>query len=112
MSDAYSVLEILHPHKKGIITNGTIRYQNAKIDKIGIRHYFDCEVINKEVGAAKPARIILISLECSLDAPQKNVFSSEIHGKMMLLEVHTPICNRCGLIDINIRSHNHWITFR
>jgi putative hydrolase of the HAD superfamily len=71
MSDTSSILENLHTYKKGIITNGSIRHQNAKIDKIGIRHYFDCVVISEEVGAAKPAKAIFdfacLQLGCSAE---------------------------------------------
>lgn len=60
MENAVDVLESIKDrgYKLGLITNGSIHSQNAKIDKVGIREYFDCIVVSDEVGIKKPdARI-------------------------------------------------------
>jgi putative hydrolase of the HAD superfamily len=56
MNGATEVLECLKAQgiKLGIITNGSIYSQNAKIDAVGIRHYFDTIIISDEVGFKKP----------------------------------------------------------
>lgn len=53
-SDTIEILEYLKDIRKGIITNGSIKQQNEKIDKLGIRDYFDCILISEEVGISKP----------------------------------------------------------
>ncbi|MDF2921650.1 MAG: HAD-superfamily hydrolase, subfamily variant 1 [Paenibacillaceae bacterium] len=40
--------------RMGIITNGTVKMQRAKIDVLGIQDYFECIVISEEAGIRKP----------------------------------------------------------
>ncbi|MGG4345839.1 HAD family hydrolase [Paenibacillus lautus] len=40
--------------KLGIITNGTVQVQEGKIQRLGIREYFDSIVISEETGVKKP----------------------------------------------------------
>jgi HAD superfamily hydrolase (TIGR01549 family) len=56
MNGAAEVLDCLKAQgiKLGVITNGSIHEQNAKIDAVGIRHYFDTIIISDEVGFKKP----------------------------------------------------------
>jgi putative hydrolase of the HAD superfamily len=51
-------------YKLGLITNGTSERQNAKLDLLGIRDYFDVTLISAEVGYEKPDPLIfLLALE-------------------------------------------------
>ncbi len=54
--DTLTTLQTLREHgvKLGIITNGQTRRQNKKIDKLGIRGYFDTVVISQAEGIKKP----------------------------------------------------------
>ncbi|KAA9006480.1 HAD family hydrolase [Paenibacillus spiritus] len=38
----------------GLVTNGKTALQNGKIDRLGLRRYFDAIVISEEAGIAKP----------------------------------------------------------
>ena len=42
----------------GVITNGSVRKQNVKIDTLGIRQYMDAIVISEQVGIEKPDKRI------------------------------------------------------
>ena len=58
-TDAIEVLEELKKkYKLGIITNGDSVQQREKIEKIGIKKYFDQITISSEVGHAKPDKEI------------------------------------------------------
>lgn len=47
----------------GLITNGSVRMQNDKIDRLQIRHFFDCIYISEAVKIKKPdARIFHLAL--------------------------------------------------
>lgn len=69
-----TVLETLYIQQipMGIITNGQTAVQNATIDALGIRHYFDIILISEEVAIRKPDRRIFdmalerLSMECDL----------------------------------------------
>ena len=51
--------------KLAILTNGLVDVQNKKLDRLGIRDYFDCIIISEEVGVDKPdPRIFKITLNC------------------------------------------------
>lgn len=45
-------------HKLMILTNGLSDVQNRRIEKSGIKSYFDRIVISEEVGVAKPSKVI------------------------------------------------------
>jgi len=52
-------LDVIHALKErgvklGIITNGSVHSQNAKIDYVGLRQQFDVIVVSDEVGVKKP----------------------------------------------------------
>ncbi|MEJ6950509.1 HAD family hydrolase [Natronospora cellulosivora (SeqCode)] len=40
--------------KLGMITNGSVRMQNAKIDEIGVRSFFETIIVSDEIGIKKP----------------------------------------------------------
>lgn len=67
--DTISTLERLTDYRKGIVTNGSVKQQNDKIDVLGIRRYFDCIIISEEVGISKPDerifRMACDELSCS-----------------------------------------------
>ncbi|BBH21942.1 haloacid dehalogenase [Paenibacillus baekrokdamisoli] len=53
-----------HNIKLGLITNGSVFTQNAKIDQVGIRRFFDTIIISDEVKVKKPdAAIFMIALD-------------------------------------------------
>lgn len=58
--------------KLGLITNGSISMQNAKLDRAGLRKYFDCIIVSDEVKLKKPDKRIfdlaLSSLQASAGA--------------------------------------------
>lgn len=57
----YNTIEILEhfkDEKLGIITNGSSKSQNEKIDMLRIRHYFKCIIISGEELCAKPDKEI------------------------------------------------------
>lgn len=73
--DTISTLEHLGSFRKGIITNGSTRQQNDKIDVLGIRQYFDCILISEEAGVSKPdERIFLMACERLNCAPDECSF--------------------------------------
>jgi putative hydrolase of the HAD superfamily/5'-nucleotidase len=55
LNGALSLLNKLQGNSKlGIITNGFTELQEARLQRTGLRHYFDLLVISEEVGIAKP----------------------------------------------------------
>jgi putative hydrolase of the HAD superfamily len=57
------VIEVLDKLKEkgyllGVISNGDYRQQVEKLQRIGVKEYFDCVITSSEVGAAKPDKII------------------------------------------------------
>lgn len=56
--DTLPLLDHLHGRKLGVISNGNVERQRAKLDRSGILDRFDVVVISAEFGCAKPdARI-------------------------------------------------------
>jgi putative hydrolase of the HAD superfamily len=56
--DAIPCLEALRPARFGVITNGSLPFQDAKITAVGLAPLVDHVIASSEVGAAKPdARI-------------------------------------------------------
>lgn len=66
MDGAVDVIHFLRSKglKLGLITNGSVHSQHAKIDRVGIRHHFDTIVVSGEVQVKKPDRKIF---EIALD---------------------------------------------
>lgn len=55
LEGAVSLLNVLKGHVKlGIITNGFTELQQARLNRTGLKQYFDCLVISEELGIAKP----------------------------------------------------------
>lgn len=56
------VIELLHSLKDkvrlGIVTNGFTLLQQARLERTGLKNYFDLLVISEEVGVAKPHKAI------------------------------------------------------
>ncbi|PWK15820.1 HAD family hydrolase [Tumebacillus permanentifrigoris] len=78
-------------YRLGLITNGQSERQNAKLDLLGIRDYFDVTLISAEVGYEKPDPLIfLLALEALGveaeeaiyvgDHPQNDVGGAEFAG--------------------------------
>ncbi|MEX0708293.1 MAG: YjjG family noncanonical pyrimidine nucleotidase [Woeseia sp.] len=69
---ALEVLEALAESASlALVTNGLGEVQRARIERTGIRSYFDAIVISAEVGTAKPAQDIFNIAFDQLGAPQK-----------------------------------------
>jgi len=63
--DMHMILNYLIPkYKLGIITNGSSKSQNGKIDHIGIREMFDSVIVSDDVGVHKPDERIF-NISCS-----------------------------------------------
>jgi len=94
----YNTLDILEYFKQedlGIITNGSSKQQNEKIDILGIRHYFKCIIISDEVGVAKPdERIYLKTCSMLSCQPKDCVFIGDSW------EIDIVGSNRCGMKSI------------
>lgn len=58
--DTLFVLNSLRQYPLGIITNGSASQQALKIDRTGLRPYFDCILISEELGIAKPQKEIFL----------------------------------------------------
>ena len=55
LNGALSLLNTLKGHTKlGIITNGFTELQQARLERLGLRHHFEVLVISEQVGIAKP----------------------------------------------------------
>ena len=76
MAGTYEVVEGLKAREiqMGIVTNGRVASQNAKIDRLDLRTYMKTVVISEAVAVAKPdARIFQIALE-ELELPASDVW--------------------------------------
>ena len=75
--DVTSTLNTLSANGKtlGIITNGSSERQQAKIDALGIRSWFNAIVVSEEVGLRKPDPAIFHkALSMSRSAPEDAIF--------------------------------------
>jgi putative hydrolase of the HAD superfamily len=60
--DAVPCLEALRPARFGVITNGKLQFQGAKIDGVGLGPWVEHIIASGEIGIAKPdPRIFLIA---------------------------------------------------
>jgi YjjG family noncanonical pyrimidine nucleotidase len=59
------LLEKLHPNTKlGIITNGFTELQDLRLEKTGLKEFFEVVIVSQEVGIAKPhAKIFEYAIE-------------------------------------------------
>ena len=73
-------------YKLGIVTNGAGRTQNAKIDSLKLRDYFDTVLVSGDFKAAKPDPSIYrqaasdLKLECSEIAFIGDTFARDLLG--------------------------------
>ncbi len=59
----------------GIVSNGQSDFQNAKIDAMAVRHFFDIIVISESLGFKKPdRRIFEFALNALKIAPEETLF--------------------------------------
>jgi putative hydrolase of the HAD superfamily len=73
-SDATPLLDHLHGRKLGVISNGNVERQRAKLQKSGILERFEVIVISAEYGFAKPdARIFAKACELAGDTPADSI---------------------------------------
>lgn len=72
--------------KLGLITNGSVISQYAKIDRVGLRSYFDTIIVSDEVGCKKPDKKIFELAVTQLDVePRACIFVgdhpiNDVHG--------------------------------
>jgi putative hydrolase of the HAD superfamily len=65
----------------GIVTNGSLEVQYAKIDTLHIRHYFDCIVISEEVGFRKPDPMIFVKAAEMLSMePKECIYIGDLYN--------------------------------
>jgi putative hydrolase of the HAD superfamily len=57
-ADTLPCLEALRPARFGVITNGSLEFQMAKIDGVGLTPWLEHVVASGEVGVAKPDPVI------------------------------------------------------
>lgn len=58
-----------------LLTNGSSRTQNIKLDRVGLRKYFDAVIISEETGTAKPdPEIFLMICRRIVTAPENCVY--------------------------------------
>lgn len=67
MPHAHEVIEILEKnYHLGIVTNGVAKTQYKRLEKAGIRPFFEHLFISEEIGAAKPSPIFFNHVKCVL----------------------------------------------
>nr|WP_281378878.1 HAD family hydrolase [Paenibacillus phyllosphaerae] len=77
MDGALDILEALRNdgYRLGLITNGSSGSQHGKIDRAGIRHYFDALIVSDDVGVKKPQpAIYAIALERLGLTPEESIY--------------------------------------
>jgi 5'-nucleotidase len=73
LEGAVSLLEALHGKVKlGIITNGFTELQQVRLERTGLKNYFDFIVISEEVGHAKPHPAIFDHALSIMGNPQRH----------------------------------------
>ena len=82
-TDMQVVLDYLKPkYKLGIISNGSSKAQNDKIDYIKVRNQFDSIIVSDDVGVQKPDKQIYMLSCVSLEVkPDEAVFVGDYYKK-------------------------------
>ena len=70
-SDVWPCLQSLAGHQLGIISNGQTKQQQAKLEKLGIRDYFEVIVTAEDTGFAKPHVAIFRAAAAKAGIPQE-----------------------------------------
>lgn len=100
--DTIDTLERLKGYKKGIITNGSVKQQNEKIDILGIRKYFDCIIISEEFGITKPdQRLFYKACELLDCTPEECVFTGDSW------EVDVKGSHNAGMKPVWLNTYEH-----
>jgi putative hydrolase of the HAD superfamily len=102
--DAYRVLETLKRQgtSLGLITNGFTVVQNATIDAIEIRDYFDVTIISEEIGLRKPDPAIFHKAVAVLGVEPEQAWYVGDHPESDMLGA-----SQAGLTGIWLRSGGH-----
>lgn len=95
---AVSLLDSLKGKVKlGIITNGFTALQRIRLERTGLRDYFDLLVISEEVGVAKPDRRIFDhALQLAGNPDRDRVMMVGDTAESDILAVSTPGCPPAG----------------
>lgn len=89
------ILEYLKDEKIGLITNGSSKQQNEKIDMLGIRQYFSCILISGEEEFAKPdVRIFMKACRILSCEPSECTFVGDSWESDVLGS------NKCGMTSV------------
>lgn len=89
--------------KTGIITNGTTRTQNIKIDLLGFRSLIDMAIVSETVGVKKPdARIFAQALAGIQSAANEAIFVGD-HPQNDVLGAHA-----AGMHAVWMRGYHPW----
>jgi len=72
--DFQTIETLMQSTKTGLITNGSSKQQNEKIDRLGIRSFFDVIIISEEVGCSKPCKEIFEMATLKLGCPIESCF--------------------------------------
>jgi putative hydrolase of the HAD superfamily len=89
-------------HRLAIVSNGSARGQNAKIDSCGIRGFFDVIKISEEFGAKKPCESIYLSCLSDLGQDAKDCL---FVGDNPFFDVDPP--KRLGMTAVWIRNDHY-----
>ncbi|SUG79825.1 nucleotidase [Salmonella enterica subsp. enterica] len=99
---AVSLLNAIRGQAKiGIITNGFTALQQTRLERTGLREYFDLLVISEQVGVAKPdPKIFNYALEQAGNPDRSRVLMVGDTANPIFLAALTPGCRPAGLTRI------------
>ena len=96
------LLEYLHPkYELHIITNGFEEVQDLKLEKSGIKKYFDKIITSESVGVKKPnPKVFEFALEKALAKPENSIMVGDN------LEADIMGAINCGISSIHFNLHD------
>ena len=96
------LLEYLHPkYELHIITNGFEEVQDLKLEKSGIKKYFDKIITSESVGVKKPnPKVFKFALEKALAKPENSIMVGDN------LEADIIGAINCGISSIHFNLHD------
>ena len=105
MDGAIEMLTRLRAHglALGVITNGSVRVQQTKIDILGIGPYFDAVIMSEAVGVKKPAPAIFHTALDSIGLRADQAWFVGDHPENDILGAH-----RAGLTTVWLAGPHAW----
>ncbi len=114
LDDIVPVLEKLRQsYKMALVTNGSQVLQNEKVDRCGIRQYFDVVVTSQEVGEKKPGgkpfqkALDALGLKAEEVVFIGDTFSTDMYGAYKMGIEPIFVCKESWPCDLNIRRISH-----